>query len=169
MKSHMPDSRPGARGSAAAPRHPSDDWEIDPEEEEFVPLSRTEAQQLFGPNVSRPSRVTPKRVVAAQLGLTLCSMLAWWLLSSRPGIAALSALVGGMICWIPSALFAWRMRRPVSGDTLGGWVIGEGIKIGMTIAMFTAVAVWFANVHWLAMLLTYIIALKTYWIALAWR
>ena len=77
----------------------------------IVPLTRAEAEKLFGPNVSRPSRVTPFKVVAAQMVLSLGATLLWWLFYKPPGAAALSAFLGGAICWVPSALFAARLEN----------------------------------------------------------
>lgn len=78
-----------------APNHPFDDsWEAEAQDNKTVPLTRAEAETLFGPGVSRPSRVTPFKVVAAQMVLSLCATLAWWLFYSPPGVAALSAFLG---------------------------------------------------------------------------
>jgi ATP synthase protein I len=41
--------------------------------------------------------------------------------------------------------------------------------MGATIAMFVGIAFWYHDVRWVPLLVTYLIALKTYWIALAWR
>lgn len=147
---------------------PHADWDEKPDE--IVPISRAEAERLFGADVSRPSRVTPGRVVAAQIVLTLCSMMICaWLFRAQSLVAisaALSALMGGAICWIPSAAFALRLRSKAS---VGAWVAAEGVKLGITIAMFIAVAVFYRDVRWLPLLVTYVLALKTYWFALAWR
>ncbi len=50
-----------------------------------------------------------------------------------------------------------------------GWVVGEVLKMGATIALFVVIAVWYPGVHWVPLLVTYLLVLKTYWIALAWR
>ena len=49
------------------------------------------------------------------------------------------------------------------------WMLGEAFKMGATIAMFVAIAFWYRDVQWIPLLVTYLIALKTYWIALALR
>ena len=139
------------------------------QDNKIVPLTRAEAETLFGPDVSRPSRVTPFKVVAAQMVLSLCVTLAWWLFYSPPGAAALSAFLGGAICWVPSGLFAARLRAKSGAETVASWVIGEAIKMGATIAMFTAIAYGYKGVLWVPLLVTYLIALKTYWIAMAWK
>lgn len=141
---------------------------------DVVPLTRAEAEQLFGAQVSRPSRVTPFRVVAAQVVLSLVATLVWWLFYKPPGAAApgcvpLSAFLGGAICWLPGALFAARLKQLSRAGTVLNWMLGEAFKMGATIAMFVAIAFWYRDVQWIPLLVTYLIALKTYWIALAWR
>jgi ATP synthase protein I len=146
--------------------HDAWDAELD---NNIVPLTRAEAEKLFGPNVSRPSRVTPNRVVIAQMVLSLGATLLWWLFYKPPGAAALSAFLGGAICWVPSALFAARLKKLRGGATVMSWMIGEALKMGATIAMFVAIAFWYHDVQWVPLLVTYLVALKTYWVALAWR
>ena len=136
---------------------------------DIVPLTRAEAEQLFGTEVSRPSRVTPFRVVAAQVALSLVATLVWWLFYKPPGAAALSAFLGGAICWLPGALFAARLKQLSRAGTVLNWMLGEAFKMGATIAMFVAIAFWYRDVQWIPLLVTYLIALKTYCIALAWR
>jgi len=146
-----------------------DAWDAEQQDNNIVPLTRAEAEKLFGPNVSRPSRVTPFRVVAAQMALSLGATLLWWLFYKPPGDAALSAFLGGAICWVPGAMFAARLRTLSGAETVMSWMIGEALKMGATIAMFVAIAFWYHDVRWVPLLVTYLIALKTYWIALAWR
>ena len=144
-------------------------WDAEQQDNNIVPLTRAEAEKLFGPNVSRPSRVTPFKVVIAQMVLSLGATLLWWLFYKPPGDAALSAFLGGAICWVPSALFAARLRAKSGAETIMSWMIGEALKMGATIAMFVAVAYWYKSALWLPLLVTYIVALKTYWVAMALR
>jgi ATP synthase protein I len=146
-----------------------DAWDVEQQDNNIVPLTRAEAEKLFGPNVSRPSRVTPYKVVAAQMVLSLGATLLWWLFYKPPGDAALSAFLGGAICWVPSALFAARLKKLSGAETVMSWMIGEALKMGATIAMFVAIAFRYHGVQWVPLLVTYLVALKTYWIALAWR
>jgi ATP synthase protein I len=155
--------------SASQQFDPAEAWDDVQEDNNIVPLTRAEAEKLFGPGVSRPSRVTPFRVVAAQMVLSLVATLLWWLFYKPPGAAALSAFLGGAICWVPSALFAARLKKQGGAETAMSWMIGEALKMGTTIAMFVAIAFWYHDVRWIPLLVTYLIALKTYWIALAWR
>jgi ATP synthase protein I len=163
--------REGAGSDESSGQHIARDeaWDAEQQDNNIVPLTRAEAEKLFGPNVSRPSRVTPFRVVAAQMVLSLGATLLWWLFYKPPGAAALSAFLGGAICWVPGALFAARLRTLSGAETVMSWMIGEALKMGTTIAMFVAIAFWYHDVRWVPLLVTYLIALKTYWIALAWR
>ena len=38
--------------------YPQDEWDVE-QDNNIVPLTRAEAEKLFGSNVGRPSRVTP--------------------------------------------------------------------------------------------------------------
>jgi ATP synthase protein I len=146
-----------------------DSWDAEAQDNNIVPLTRAQAETLFGPQVSRPSRVTPYKVVAAQMVLSLGATLVWWLFYSPPRDAALSAFLGGAICWVPSALFAARLKAKSGAETIMSWMIGEALKMGATIAMFVAIAYWYKGALWVPLLVTYLIALKTYWIAMVWR
>ena len=165
------DSERGASRITAARGDNNAQWDADQQQDnnDIVPLTRTEAEKLFGPQVSRPSRVTPFRVVAAQVVLSLVATLVWWLFYKPPGAAALSAFLGGAICWLPGALFAARLKQLSGAGTVMNWMLGEAFKMGATIAMFVVIAFWYHEVQWIPLLVTYLIALKTYWIALAWR
>jgi ATP synthase protein I len=177
MASQTPDNRQdkhhaartGSEAFAGQRETAADDWDAELQDNNIVPLTRAEAEKLFGPSVSRPSRVTPFRVVIAQMVLSLVASLLWWLFYTPPGAAALSALLGGAICWVPGALFAARLRKLSGAETVMSWMIGEAFKMGATIAMFVAIAFWYHDVCWVPLLVTYLVALKTYWIALAWR
>jgi ATP synthase protein I len=148
-------------------KYRQDQWDVE-QDNNIVPLTRAEAEKLFGPSVGRPLRVTPLKVVAAQMVLSLVVALVWWLFSDHPGQAALSALLGGAICWIPSSLFALRLKG-VGGQTSTALIVVEAIKTGVTIAMFIAVAMTYHEVRWVPLLVTYLVALKTYWVALAFN
>jgi ATP synthase protein I len=158
-----------SQATSASPAAAHDDWDVEQQDNNIVPLTRAEAEQLFGANVSRPSRVTPFKVVAAQMVVSLVAALICWQFLSQPGDAARSALLGGAICWIPGALFALRLRGVGHQQSILGLMVGEAIKMGVTVAMFVAIAEFVPDVRWLPLLLTYLVALKTYWVALALR
>jgi ATP synthase protein I len=82
-------------------------------------------------------------------------------------------MLGGLIAIIPAGLFAIRARlltkkvieSGVARLAVAGLVTGEIIKIIATIAMFFLVIVFYPDLDWLPLLLTYVLALKCYWLA----
>ncbi|WP_258002303.1 ATP synthase subunit I [Burkholderia sp. WAC0059] len=156
----------GTRGrSDARASDPQDDWGIE-QENQITPLTRAEAEKLFGPKVSRPSRVMPQRVVAAQIALSLVVALIVWLFFGHSTQATLSALLGGAVCWAPASLFALYLKRAGSRSRMA-LVAGEAVKAGMTAALFIIIGEAWHEARWLPMLVAYLVALKTYWVALA--
>ncbi|AKJ69684.1 F0F1 ATP synthase subunit I [Pandoraea thiooxydans] len=145
----------------------STDMRDDEQEQKIVPLTRAEAERLFGPNVSRPSRVTPFRVITAQVIVSLLVTLVWWALSASPRNAAVSAWLGGMVGWVPGVFFALRLKVSRDRLTVSSLVIGEAIKVMTTIALFVAIATLYPAVHWVALLTTFVLVLKAHWLALA--
>jgi ATP synthase protein I len=108
----------------------------------------------------------------------MLSCLAWaWSVKGKPfGLdsTAISSLLGGLIAIIPAGLFAIRAKLlatravgpNVAGSSIVGLVTGELIKIIATVAMFILVIVFYPELDWLPLLLTYVLALKCY--LLAW-
>ncbi len=142
-----------------------DDWDVE-QGNNIVPLTRAEAEKLFGPNVGRRSLVTPSRVVAGQIGVSLVVALIVWLFFGRSGQAALSALLGGAVCWVPGGLFALFLKR-AGGRSKAALIVGEALKTAITLGLFIAIGMTYHEVHWLPMLVAYLVALKIYWAALA--
>jgi ATP synthase protein I len=79
--------------------------------------------------------------------------------------ASLSALLGGLVCVVPNAIFAfrltWAMRRTGHADP-ASFLIGEFVKVGVSIAMLGAIAMHFHHLNWLAFLVGLIAAFKSY-------
>jgi ATP synthase protein I len=82
--------------------------------------------------------------------------------------AGLSALLGGLVCVVPNALFAfrltWQMRRTGHADA-ASFLIGEFVKLGLSIALLFAIGMHFRHLNWLALLVGLIAALKSYVVA----
>lgn len=83
--------------------------------------------------------------------------------------AAFSALLGGICCVVPNGLFALRLtmaaRRP-GGTDPSAFFIGEFIKIALTVALLGATAWLYHDLNWLALIVGFIVALKSYIILL---
>ena len=77
--------------------------------------------------------------------------------------SAASLLLGGAAAIIPNGLFALRLwlqkgRSPESYPVV--FLIGEFVKIGLTIGLLAAVVKWVEPISWLALLTGLIVALK---------
>lgn len=148
-------------------------WTDDPERDGRPPLTHQEAVALFGETALRPARMTPFRVVALQLGVTVLAMLGWYAMRHATGgaaeAAAVSALIGGACVVIPNAVFALRLVATRHRPTVGGLILGEMLKIIITLAMLIAAGKLYGPMDWPAMLVTFLLALKMLWIALVLR
>jgi len=83
------------------------------------------------------------------------------------GNAAWSAALGGVACVLPNAVFALRLhvesRRP-GGATMHGFFVGEFAKIAATVSLLFLIARLYHDLDWLALLVGYIAALKSYFL-----
>ena len=149
-------------------------WDNDLEDsEEFKkPLSRTELEGLLGANALKPSRVTIRRILLMQVVVTLVSGIAWSAKGKPFSLdsPAISAVLGGLAALVPALLFALRTRVMTGGVNVAGasilaLVTGELLKIIATVAMFILVVVFYPGLVWFPLLLTYVLALKCYWLA----
>lgn len=162
------DSRPRSNHRADDWR---DDWDDDAgREDEIVdPLSHADAVKLLGESALRPSRMTPAKVVVAQFAVTVLSALAWAVFARDAAPSGWSALFGGLACAVPSGFFALRLWMSRGQPSVGGLVAGEAIKVFGTVALLVLVIVLYRDLRWIPMLVTFLLALKTYWVALAIR
>jgi ATP synthase protein I len=154
-------------------------WDNDLDNSEGLskPLTRAELEVILGSEALKPSIISVKRLFALQAFVTMLSCFAWgWSVKGKPfGLdsSAISAMLGGLIAIIPAGLFAIRARlltkkvieSGVARLAVAGLVTGEIIKIIATIAMFFLVIVFYPDLDWLPLLLTYVLALKCYWLA----
>jgi ATP synthase protein I len=132
----------------------------------------------MGPAASDQTKMF--RVVALQAGTTLLGSILAAAIFGWP--AAFSALLGGMACTLPNALFAlqltMRARLPSPGSREGpraaanaavGLLAGEFFKVILTVALMVAAARGYPQMVWPAMILALIAALMVQPAAYAWR
>ena len=162
----------GDEQKARSVRNANWDSELEDSEELPPPLSKAELEALLGSNALRPSKITVKRLLFLQGLVTLLSWAAWSAKGKPFGLdsAAISALLGGLAAIVPATLFAMRAkvlssRTNVMGASVFALVTGELIKIIATVAMFVLIIVLYPKLDWLPLLLTYVLALKCYWLA----
>jgi len=150
--------------------------ELADSEEYAKPLTGAEMEALLGSALLKPSRVTVKGLLILQGLVTIISGLAWSATGNQFGLesSAISAMFGGLIAVVPGILFAARAkvlstRANALGLTVFALVTGELLKIIATIAMFILVIMFYPDLDWLPLLLTYVLALKCYWLAFILR
>ena len=107
------------------------------------------------------------RVILLQLATTVVASLAAGILGGKS--AFFSALLGGLCCVVPNSLFALRLfanAQKAGGANPMSFFIGEFIKIAMTVALLGAIAWLYHGLNWLALIVSFIVALKSYIILL---
>jgi len=164
-------SRGFVSGSHQKPKLSDQSWD-DPSEDlvdEIKPYTRAELEAKLGKQILRPSAITVKRLLMLQMGVTLISVIAWSAIGKPFALdsAAISAFFGGLAAFLPAALFAMRAQLITkkaggSGAAIFALVTGELLKIIATVAIFISAVLLYADLKWLPMLLTYVLALKCY-------
>lgn len=134
----------------------------------FRVLTRQEAQAL----AARQPTVSPWRVVAVQglLGLAVAGFVwLWWGSES----VAFSALYGAAVVVVPGLLMARGMTSRFSSMNAGtgavSFMLWEMLKIAVSVVMLMLAPKLVQNLSWPALLVTLILCIKVYWVALLWR
>jgi ATP synthase protein I len=139
----------------------------DPEEASPVqPLSAEEARRVREENPP----VSPWWVVMGQAGVGLVAALLAWALTGRQNVGW-SVAYGALAVVIPAAVFArgltGRFSSLNAGSAAVGFLLWEMVKIALTIAMMLAAPRLVAGLSWPALLVGLVLAMKVYWVALA--
>lgn len=107
-----------------------------------------------------------KRLVACQLILTALIFLGCLIVLGNQ--AALSALLGGLVCTLPNAYFARKMFEYAGAraakQIVNNFYKGEGLKIALSIILFT-VALKFFNIIPLVFFIVYLVVQMVFWFA----
>ena len=84
-----------------------------------------------------------------------------------------STVYGALAVIVPAALFARGLTSQVSSMNAGAAVFGfflwEMVKIGLTVAMLFAAPRLVNELSWPAMLVSLVVTMKVYWLALGLR
>jgi len=147
------------------------------DEDSFKTLSKDEMDALRKAKPRNFSSINSWGVVLSQLALTLVIAGACFVFSSQAdkSVYTYSALIGGLIGFLPSTLFLLRLeaaRKSVKrspGGFLAAIVSGEFIKILATIALFIGFALKQPDLKWIPLLVTYLATLKCYLLAWFWK
>ena len=140
--------------------------EDEPQESPVQPLSADEARRVREQNPP----VSPWWVVAGQAGVGVLAGLAGWALTGRQNVGW-SVAYGAWAVAIPAAVFARGLTGRVSSLNAGtaavGFLLWEMVKIALTFAMLVAAPRLVAGLSWPALLIGLVLAMKVYWVALA--
>ncbi|MGC3962622.1 MAG: ATP synthase subunit I [Rhodocyclaceae bacterium] len=101
------------------------------------------------------------KVVLLQFGAALVSVALGAMFFGTRG--AISALIGGCACLIPSLLFAWRLSRTArtpGASHVSAFFVGEAIKIASAIGILAAAHVLYSGVHWGAVVIGLVVTLQ---------
>lgn len=140
--------------------------EDDEQESHPKPLTAEQARRVREQNPP----VSPWWVVGGQAGVGLVAALLGWLLTGRQSVGW-SVLYGAFAVVIPAAVFArgltGRFSSLNAGTAAVGFLLWEMVKIALTIALLVVAPRWVAGLSWPALLVGLILAMKVYWVALA--
>ena len=136
------------------------------QESPVQPLSADEARRVRELNPP----VSPWWVVAGQAGVGAVAALLAWALTGRHNVGW-SVAYGALAVVIPAAVFArgltgrFASLNPMSAAA--GFLVWELVKIALTLALLLAAPRLVAGLSWPALLVGLILAMKVYWVALA--
>lgn len=139
----------------------------DPEEASPVqPLSAEEARRVRDHNPP----LSPWRVVAGQAGVGLAAALLAWGLTGKQNVGW-SVGYGALAVLLPAAVFArgltGRFSSLNAGTAAAGFLVWEMVKIALTLAMLFVAPRLVVGLSWPALLVGLVLAMKVYWVALA--
>ena len=140
--------------------------EDEPQDSPVPRLSAEEARRVREQNPP----VSPWWVVAGQAGVGVLAGLAGWALTGKQNVGW-SAAYGAWAVAIPAAVFArgltgkFASLNPMSAAT--GFMVWEMVKIALTFALLLAAPRLVAGLSWPALLVGMVLAMKVYWLALA--
>ncbi|MEA9602144.1 ATP synthase subunit I [Polynucleobacter sp. MG-28-Ekke-A2] len=149
----------------------------DQDEDSFKALSKAEMDALRKAKPKSFTSINGWLVVTSQAVLTLiiASFCYFFSESAERVVYTYSALVGGLIGFLPSVLFLVRLEAAKknvissSGGYLAAVVSGEFLKILATILLFIGFALKQPDLKWIPLLVTYLATLKCYLLAWFWR
>ncbi len=135
-------------------------------EPEFKPLTADEAQVW---RLRNPA-LMPWRIVGLQAGVGSLMVLLTWLLTDDRRLAA-SVAWGVLAVVIPAMVFvralSRQMRVAQPKVALAGLFAWELVKIVLTVALLLVAPKVISDLSWLALVASFVVTIKVYWLALA--
>jgi ATP synthase protein I len=152
------------------------EWEEN-ELDSYKTLSKEEMDALRKAKPRNFASINSWWVVLSQVVITLviASICFTFFDQGSRSVYTYSALVGGLIGFLPSALFLMRLEaakksvKSSPGGFLAAVVSGEFIKILATIVLFIGFALKQPDLKWIPLLVTYLATLKCYLLGWFWK
>ena len=148
-----------------------DNWGDEQDEaakQAFKPLTREQAQELRAKNPA----VSPWRVIAVQIAVGAVVAALAWLITQKMEVAW-SSLYGTATVVLPGVLMARGMTSRLSSVSPGAsavsFMLWELVKIGVSVVMLMLANRIVQHLSWPALLVSLVICMKVYWVALSWR
>lgn len=160
----MPGADPKASTKTAATQWVDED---EAQEPEFKPLTREQAQQW---RASQPD-VSIWRLVGVQVLVGMLASALAGLLTQRLPVAW-SVFYGAAAVFIPTAVMAWgltssalsRLLAGFAQAAFAGFLLWEGIKILLAVALLWSAPKLVPQLSWLGLLAGLVLVLKVYWL-----
>ena len=137
--------------------------------EQDSPVQPLTAEQARRVREQNPA-VSPWWVVAGQVGMGLVAALAAWALTGKQNVGG-AVGYGALAVAIPAAVFARGLTGKFSSLNAGtaavGFLLWEMVKIALTLALMALAPRLVAGLSWPALLIGLVLAMKVYWLALA--
>jgi ATP synthase protein I len=138
----------------------------DAQDPPVLPLSAEEARRVREQNPP----VSPWWVVVGQAGVGLVAALLAWAFTGKQNVGW-SVAYGALAVLVPAAVFArglaGRFSSVNAGTAAVGFLLWEMVKIALTFAMLVVAPRLVAGLSWPALLIGLVLAMKVYWVALA--
>lgn len=146
-------------------------WDDDQDEvggRAHKPLTREEASALR----AQEPPLSPWRVLGVQMAVGTVAALLAVLITGRQEMGW-SVLYGAATVVVPGALMARGMTSRLTsmspGTSAVSFMLWEMVKIAVSIAMLALAPRLVQNLVWPALLVSLVLCMKVYWIALLWR
>ena len=137
--------------------------------EETSPVQPLTAEQARLVREQNPP-VSPWWVVAGQVVMGVVAALIAWAITGKQNVGW-SVAYGALAVVIPAAVFARGLTGKFSSLNAGtaavGFLLWEMVKIALTLAMMAMAPRLVAGLSWPALLIGWSLAMKVYWLALA--
>jgi ATP synthase protein I len=135
-------------------------------EPEFKPLT---AEEVRAWRLENPA-LSPWRIIGLQAGVGVMMVLLTWLVMGQAHLSA-SVAWGVVAVLLPAMVFARALGRQMQigrpKSALLGLFMWELVKIVLTVALLLVAPKVIFDLSWLALVASFVVTIKVYWLAMA--